>query len=63
MFLTGVAISVMNPKGILLFFSYFPQFVAPEAGNGPLDMMQGCARKQPVEVSHVQSFGHHWRAK
>lgn len=32
-FLTGVATSVMNPKGILLFFSYFPQFVAPEAGN------------------------------
>jgi threonine/homoserine/homoserine lactone efflux protein len=23
----------MNPKGILLFLSYFPQFVAPEAGN------------------------------
>ena len=33
MFLTGVATSVMNPKGILLFFSYFPQFVVPEAGN------------------------------
>lgn len=33
MFLTGVATSVMNPKGILLFVSYFPQFVAPEAGN------------------------------
>lgn len=33
MFLTGVTTSVMNPKGILLFFSYFPQFVVPEAGN------------------------------
>jgi threonine/homoserine/homoserine lactone efflux protein len=33
LFLTGVATSVMNPKGILLFFSYFPQFVAPAAGN------------------------------
>lgn len=32
-FLTGVTTSVMNPKGILLFFSYFPQFVVPEAGN------------------------------
>jgi threonine/homoserine/homoserine lactone efflux protein len=33
MFLTGMATSVMNPKGILLFFAYFPQFVVPEAGN------------------------------
>jgi threonine/homoserine/homoserine lactone efflux protein len=33
MFLTGVATSIMNPKGILLFFAYFPQFVVPEAGN------------------------------
>jgi threonine/homoserine/homoserine lactone efflux protein len=33
MFVTGMATSVMNPKGILLFFSYFPQFVVPEAGN------------------------------
>jgi threonine/homoserine/homoserine lactone efflux protein len=33
MFLTGVTTSVMNPKGILLFFAYFPQFVVPEAGN------------------------------
>lgn len=33
MFLTGIATSVLNPKGILLFFSYFPQFVTPEAGN------------------------------
>jgi threonine/homoserine/homoserine lactone efflux protein len=33
MFLTGAMTSAMNPKGILLFFSYFPQFVVPEAGN------------------------------
>jgi threonine/homoserine/homoserine lactone efflux protein len=33
MFLTGVATSITNPKGILLFFSYFPQFLVPEAGN------------------------------
>ena len=33
MFLTGVTTSITNPKGILLFFSYFPQFVAPDAGN------------------------------
>jgi len=33
MLLPGMATSVMNPRGILLFFSYFPQFVLPEAGN------------------------------
>ncbi len=33
LFLTGAATSVMNPKGILLFLSYFPQFVTPDAGN------------------------------
>ncbi len=33
MFLTGMSTSVMNPKGILLFFAYFPQFVLPGAGN------------------------------
>lgn len=33
LFLTGMATSVMNPKGILLFFAYFPQFVVPAAGN------------------------------
>jgi threonine/homoserine/homoserine lactone efflux protein len=27
MFLTGMATSVLNPKGILLFLAYFPQFV------------------------------------
>jgi threonine/homoserine/homoserine lactone efflux protein len=33
LFLTGMATSVLNPKGILLFFAYFPQFVAPDAGH------------------------------
>ena len=33
LFTTGMLTSVMNPKGILLFFAYFPQFVSPEAGN------------------------------
>jgi threonine/homoserine/homoserine lactone efflux protein len=33
MFLAGVATSVMNPKAILFFFSYLPQFAVPEAGN------------------------------
>jgi threonine/homoserine/homoserine lactone efflux protein len=33
LFLTGMATSVMNPKGILLFFAYLPQFVDPQAGN------------------------------
>jgi len=33
MFLTGMLTSVMNPKVILLFLAYFPQFVTPEAGN------------------------------
>jgi threonine/homoserine/homoserine lactone efflux protein len=33
LFMTGMATSVMNPKGILLFFAYFPQFVSPAAGN------------------------------
>jgi threonine/homoserine/homoserine lactone efflux protein len=33
LFLTGMATSVLNPKGILLFLAYFPQFVAPDAGH------------------------------
>jgi len=33
MFLTGMSTSVFNPKGILLFFAYFPQFVTPTAGD------------------------------
>jgi len=33
MYLTGVVTSVMNPKAILFFISYLPQFTVPEAGN------------------------------
>ncbi len=38
LFLTGMATSVMNPKGILLFFAYLPQFVSPEAGSIPMQL-------------------------
>jgi threonine/homoserine/homoserine lactone efflux protein len=37
--LTGMATSVMNPKGILLFFAYLPQFVAADAGSVPLQLL------------------------
>lgn len=33
MYFTGVATSIMNPKAILFFISYLPQFVVPQAGN------------------------------
>src|SRR5262245_41141007 len=39
LFLTGMATSVLNPKGILLFFAYLPQFVVPGSGNVPLQLM------------------------
>lgn len=39
LFLTGMLTSVMNPKGILLFFAYLPQFVSPEAGSVPLQLL------------------------
>lgn len=39
LFLTGMATSVMNPKGILLFFAYLPQFVSPEAGSVPMQLL------------------------
>lgn len=35
LFLTGMATSVLNPKGILLFLAYFPQFISPQAGDVP----------------------------
>lgn len=38
LFFTGMATSVMNPKGILLFFAYLPQFVSPEAGSIPMQL-------------------------
>ncbi len=39
LFLTGMATSVMNPKGILLFFAYLPQFVSPDAGSVPMQLL------------------------
>jgi threonine/homoserine/homoserine lactone efflux protein len=39
LFLTGMTTSVLNPKGILLFLSYLPQFVAPDAGNAPIQLL------------------------
>jgi threonine/homoserine/homoserine lactone efflux protein len=39
LFFTGMATSVLNPKGILLFFAYFPQFVSPQAGNVPQQLL------------------------
>ena len=35
-----MATSVLNPKGILLFFSYFPQFISPDSGNVPQQIFQ-----------------------
>ena len=34
MLLTGMATSIFNPKGILLFFAYFPQFISVDATAG-----------------------------
>jgi threonine/homoserine/homoserine lactone efflux protein len=39
LFLTGMATSVLNPKGILLFFAYLPQFVVPDAGNVTIQLL------------------------
>lgn len=39
LFLTGMATSVMNPKGILLFFAYLPQFVSPDAGSVSMQLL------------------------
>lgn len=39
LFLTGMATSVLNPKGILLFLAYLPQFVVSDAGNVPIQLM------------------------
>lgn len=33
MFLTGAATSIMNPKAILFFISYFLHFVVPQSGD------------------------------
>jgi threonine/homoserine/homoserine lactone efflux protein len=39
LFLTGMTTSVLNPKGILLFLAYLPQFVAPDAGNATIQLL------------------------
>jgi threonine/homoserine/homoserine lactone efflux protein len=36
---TGLATSVMNPKGILLFVACLPQFVSSDAGNVPAQLL------------------------
>jgi threonine/homoserine/homoserine lactone efflux protein len=35
---TGMATSVMNPKGILFFLSFLPQFVIPSDGQVPMQV-------------------------
>jgi len=35
MFLTGMTTSLLNPKGLLLFFAFFPLFVDTQAGDVP----------------------------
>ena len=39
LFWTGLATSVMNPKGILFFFAFLPQFVVTDAGHVPMQML------------------------
>lgn len=38
LFWTGLITSVTNPKGILFFFAFLPQFVVTSAGHVPLQM-------------------------
>lgn len=33
LFMTGMIISLMNPKAILFFFAFLPQFIVPSNGN------------------------------
>lgn len=39
MFFTGMTTSILNPKGILLFLAYFPQFVRPGAGDVAMQLL------------------------
>ncbi len=38
LFWTGLITSVTNPKGILFFFAFLPQFIVPSAGQVPFQM-------------------------
>ena len=35
----GVITSILNPKGILFFMAFLPQFIAPQVGQVPLQML------------------------
>ncbi|HEX7964215.1 MAG TPA: LysE family translocator [Gammaproteobacteria bacterium] len=39
MFLTGMTTSLLNPKGLLLFFAFFPLFVDTQAGDVPRQLL------------------------
>lgn len=39
LFVTGMLTSLLNPKAILFFFSFLPQFIVPGAGQVPLQLL------------------------